>query len=254
MHDIDSTFTEHENDLEAYTNEYEEEFEGEYEDEDEYESEDPDNELEFEDEFEEEFEDELETEAPSTASPDVFSDGELEMMAAELLSVSGDQELELFLKRLVKRVGRRVRKVAKSRTGRRLRKILKGVAKKALRVGGRALGTAVAGPAGRAIGQRAGKVAGRVLGLELEGLAPEEQEFEAAKQVIRLASDATKHATLAQSHMTPEAAAKAGVLQAAQKHAPGLLRGRGKRPQRPCSHARSGRWVRRGGSIVLEGA
>jgi hypothetical protein len=95
--------------------------------------------------------------------------------------------------------------------------------------------------------------AGRLVGLELEGLSPEDQEFEVAKRVVRLAGAATKKAATAERKMPPQAAAKAAVVAAAKKHAPGLLR-----PATPTMMSgpgakRSGRWIRRGANIVLMG-
>ena len=92
------------------------------------------------------------------------------------------------------------------------------------------------------------------MGLELEGLSPEDQEFEVAKRVVRLAADATKKAVIAQTKMSPENAAKEAVIAAAKKHAPGLLRPAPTMaiPSLP-GGKRSGRWMRRGSKIVLMG-
>jgi hypothetical protein len=124
MHDIDRTLMEYE----SGTNGYEGEYEGEFDDEYEYE---------FEGVYEEYDE------------PEVFNEEEEMDLAAELLSVTDDEELNQFLGKLIKKGFSKVRKFAKSSTGRALGGLLKGVAKKALPIVGGALGTAIGGPARR---------------------------------------------------------------------------------------------------------
>ena len=237
MHDIDRTLddSEFEPEMEAYAGEYEAEYAEPY------------DEYEYADEYE--FESEYAAEGPS-----VFDESEEMELAAELLSVSDDEELEYFLGKLIKRAGRKVRRFVKSKTGRALGRMLKGAAKKALPIAGRALGTAFGGPVGGAIGSRLASAGGRLFGLELEGLSPEDQEFEVARRVVRLAGDAAKNAALTPSSGNSVTDAKSAVVKAAQKHAPGLMRP----PQPSLSSAgalsgRSGRWVRRGRKIVLMG-
>ena len=235
MHDIDRTLMEYESDYEDYEDEFEDEFESDY-----------DSEYEYEDEFEDEYFD----------SEGVFSEEEEMQLAAELLAVSDDEELEQFLGKLIKRVGRKVKKFAKSSTGRALGRILKGAAKKALPIAGRAIGTAFGGPAGGAIGGKLASTAGRLFGLELEGLSPEDQEFEVARRFVRFAGDAAKNAAKTSPAAPPKTAAKAATIKAAKKHAPGLLRTAAKpipASMSSISSGRSGRWIRRGRKIVLMG-
>ncbi|TWI69355.1 hypothetical protein IP91_00423 [Pseudoduganella lurida] len=68
------------------------------------------------------------------------------------------------------------------------------------------------------------KAAG-IFGLELEGLSPEDKEFEVARRFVRLATDASE-AALARAGRAPEAALQQGLVQAARRNAPGLLRQR----------------------------
>ena len=102
---------------------------------------------------------------------------ELEL-AAELLEIADEAELDRFLGRLIRRAGRSVR----SDAGRALGGLLKRTARKALPIVGRAVG-------GR-LGGRIAPSAGRIFGLELEGLSPEDQEFETARRIVRLADTA----------------------------------------------------------------
>jgi hypothetical protein len=68
------------------------------------------------------------------------------------------------------------------------------------------------------------KAAG-VFGLELEGLSPEDKEFEVARHFVRLA-DAAAQQALARAGQPAAQAAQQALLQAARHHAPGLLRQR----------------------------
>jgi hypothetical protein len=249
VHDLDRTLDasewESNGDLEAgdYDGEYDEEYDGEYAEE--WEAGD------LEPEYAEEWE----------ASGDfntegVFDEGEEMELAAELLTVSSDEELEQFLGKLIKRAGQKIRKFAKSSTGRALGGILKGAAKKALPILGRVAGTALGGPVGGALGGKLASLAGRkVFGLELEGLSPEDQEFEVAKRYVRFAGAAAKNAAMAPRSAPAMSAAKTAVKKAARTHAPGLV-GQRRGPAAPAGYGgrqRSGRWIRRGRRIVLLG-
>ena len=232
MHDLDQYYEAEGYEMEGYEMG---EFEDEYEDE-------------FEDEYEAEFEDEYEYE-----SAGVFDEGEEMELAAELLSVSDEYEMEQFLGKLIKKAGRKIRKFAKSSTGRALGGILKKVAKRALPIAGRAAGTFFGGPVGGAIGGRLGSAAGKAFGLELEGLSPEDQEFEVAKRFVRFAGDAAKKAALAPKSAPAQKVAAVAVKAAARKHAPGLLK-QGTKTGLSGGRLNSGRWIRRGRKIILLGA
>jgi uncharacterized protein (DUF697 family) len=174
---------------------------------------------------------------------------ELEM-AAELLAVTNEQELDQFLGRLIRKVGRTVGQVVRSPIGRAVGGVLKGVVRNALPVAGGALGTFVGGPLGTTIGSGLASMAGQALGLELEGLSHEDQEFEAARRFVRFASDAVTNAASTSPAQDPVAAAQAAVAAAAQRLAPGLLTG--PRPiQASAGQAGSGRWIRQGRNVVV---
>ena len=194
--------------------------------------------------FEMESEFEMESDSP-------FDESEEMELAAELMEVSNDAELEQFLGSLFKKVARKVRKAVKSPVGRLLRRTLRRAARKALPIAGGAVGTWFGGPAGGAIGGRLARSAGRIFGLELEGMSPEDQEFEVARRVVRLCGSAVANAADAQEVMSPTAAVKKAVVTAARQHAPGLVRGATARSM--VGGMRSGRWIRRGRRIVLHG-
>jgi hypothetical protein len=87
-----------------------------------------------------------------------------------------------------------------------------------------------------------------IFGMELEGLSPEDKEFELARQVVHLI-DAVNTA-LGQDGVTdahaPGARVEAALLQVARTMAPGLLRQAAQTPERD-----GGRWRREGGHIVV---
>jgi len=206
-------------------------YEDEFSDEDEYES---SGEYEFE--YEEEGE-------------GVFDEAEEMELAAELLEIQDEEELDLFLGKLIKRASSKIRKAIKSPIGRTLGGALKGVARKFLPVAGAAVGNMFVPGLGGMVGGNVASMAGKAFGLELEGLSPEDQEFEVARRFVRLAGDASANAASAPAGAPPAAAVKAAIAQSAQKHAPGLA---GRSGQRRGSRNR-GTWVRRGRSIVIFG-
>jgi len=174
-------------------------------------------------------------------------------LASELLEVTGEQELEQFLSDVFSAVGQAAGNFIRSDTGQALGGILKdslsSAAKQALPVVGRAIGD-VAGGYGD-IGAQAGSAVGSLLGLELEGLSAEDREFETARQLVRFVGSAAGQAAAAPRNIPPAAAARTSTSRAARIYAPGLLprlQGRSTR-----LWPRSGRWVRRGRTIVLFG-
>lgn len=199
-----------------------------------------------------------------------FNEEEEIEMAAELLAVSGEQELDQFLGKLVRRVGSAAGQIIRSPHGKALTGLLRQAAKKALPLAGRAVGTYFGGPAGGNIGSQVGNVAGQVFGLEVEGMSAEDQELQVARRFVRLAGDAANQVAQAPPSAPPQQAARAALAAAARQHAPGLLSGGGGAPagarggmantrggmaggmagarRRP-----SGRWIRRGRNIILLG-
>ena len=170
-------------------------------------------------------------------------------MASNLLEVADDAELENFLGSLVKRAARAVGRAVRSPVGRQITGLLRGAARKALPGLGGAIGGRFGGAAGARIGRRLASSAGRYFGLELEGASPEDQEFEVARRVVRLAGAAAQKAAL-----SPSTSAKAAVAAAAKRHAPGLLRfGAISTGQCRFCSKRTGRWIRRGRKIILMG-
>jgi uncharacterized protein (DUF697 family) len=192
------------------------------------------------------------------AGPDsVFHEAEEMELAAELLEVSNEQELEQFLGDFIKKAGKAIGGIIKSPIGQAIGGVLKSAAKVALPIAGGALGTFVGGPIGTSIGSSLGSMAGKALGLELEGLSQEDREFEAARQFVRFAGETVKNALEAPPNANPFASAKAAAVEAAREHAPGLLDDSFKQSGHHHHHHHHlnhhGRWVRHGDKIALYG-
>jgi hypothetical protein len=152
---------------------------------------------------------------------------ELEL-ASELLEVTNEQELDHFLGGLISKVGKGIGSFVHSPIGQALGGVLKDAAKKALPIAGSALGSVVGGPVGGMIGGKLASAAGNMFGLELEGLSPEDREFEEARGFVRLASEATRLAEMNEHHhgygWHPRRAARSAFLMAARRFGPGYLR------------------------------
>jgi hypothetical protein len=184
----------------------------------------------------------------------VFNEQQEWELASELLEIGSEQEFEQFLGDLISKAGRAVGSFISSPTGQAVGGVLKSAAGKLLPMAGSAIGGYFGGPTGAQIGGKLASTAGSMFGLEAES---EEREWEAAQTFVRLAGDTVKNAAAAPPNANPAAVAQSALSQAAQVHAPGLV---GPAPG-PLGGAigpigqggRSGRWVRRGGKIVLFG-
>jgi hypothetical protein len=213
----------------------------------------------YDDEFGDEFEFEGDWEAEEeTEDEAVFDEIEEMELAAALLEVGDDEELEQFLGKLIKKAGRAIGKVVKSPVGKALGGVLKKVAKTALPMAGAALGNLVVPGAGGLVGGKLASAAGKMFGLELEGMSPQDQEFEVARRIVRLTGAAAKQAARAPAAASPVTAAKNAVAKAARVHAPGLSGASATQMARTNGGSagfagRTGRWFRRGRRIILVG-
>jgi hypothetical protein len=192
---------------------------------------------------------------------EVLGEAELMELAAELLEVRDEQELDRFLGDVFKKV----KAFAASPAGKAVGGMLKGVLKKGLPIAGRVAGSFFGGPIGATIGGKLGSLAGNLFELELEGLSQEDREFETAKQFVRFASEAVQNAASAPGG-NPVAIARSAIAAAAQRHAPGLLNGAApmssvssmspmssmSSPSAGAGRARTGRWYRRGPDIIVK--
>ena len=145
--------------------------------------------------------------------------------AAELLERLDEGELEGYLVELIDRAGgaadQPVTTALAAILGRSARRLL------------------------RRTGATPAALAGRVFGLELEGLSPEDQEFEVARHFVRFASEAARRVGRGAGAGSPRAEAERAAASAAQTLAPGLV------PARAGSGRSAGYWVRRGHQVIV---
>jgi hypothetical protein len=179
-----------------------------------------------------------------------FSEAEEMELAAGLLEVTDEAELDQFIGDLIKKAGQAAGRFVRSPVGQQLGGMLKGVARQALPAVGGALAARFGAPP--QLGAQAASMLGQMFGLELEGLSAEDQEFEVAKQFVRLGGAAAQQAAAAPPTTPPQQAAQAALTAAAQQYAPGLL-SRGAAAPPAMGMGRTGRWVRRGRRIILYG-
>ncbi len=185
------------------------------------------NEFEY-NEFSNEFSDELygesnyETDGEITNDEGTFHEVTEMELASELLNIQSEAELDQFLGKLFKKAAGAASKFIRSGAGKALGGMLKGIAKKALPLAGGALGSFIAPGIGTAIGSSLGSAAGNLFELELEGLSPEDKEFELAKAYVRFAGNAARRASKMPG-ANPGKAARQSVMRSARRYAPGLL-------------------------------
>jgi len=171
-------------------------------------------------------------------------------LATELLEVASDSELDRFLRRLsLRAAGPRGSPGAGAWD--LLRSSLKEIARSllALPAPARCKCDCTHGDvaAGRST-KRGALAASRLLGVELEGLSPEDQEFEVARRFVRLAASAAEAASRAPRGRAPTAVAGTALRHAARRHAPGLA----VRPaEGSAREGGSGRWTRARRHVLL---
>jgi hypothetical protein len=208
--------------------------------------------MEYDPEFENfEFEDsEFEDETELYEEEEVFTEAELMELAGELLNVNSEAELDQFLGKVIKKTGRKFGSIVRSPIGRVVGGRLKGLLKRGLSMAGGALGDFAGGPLGSMIGKCLASYAGGRLGLEAETLNAEDQEFEGAKHLVRMAGSAVKSALMVPRGVNPSSAVQQAVGAALARYAPGLMTGSPMNAP-PRQRGKSGRWVRQGRNIVL---
>lgn len=149
-----------------------------------------------------------------------MTEGEEEALAAELLGVSSEEEMDQFFGKLFRKIGRGIRGAAKflGKNAGPLSGVLKGIAKKALPFVGGALGTAIPIPGlGTALGATLGGAAANLLESETDHLEVEEREFQMAKRFVRLASQAVRQGARMPAPLNPTAAANLALRNALQR-------------------------------------
>lgn len=151
--------------------------------------------------------------------------GENEVMelAGELLELSSEQEFENFLGDLINKAGSAIANFAGTPAGQALGGMLKSAAKKILPAAGQAIGGYFGGSTGSQIGGQLATAASNLFEAESSEYENEEREWEAASNLVKIATDAARNLAQAAPRGNPVAAARHAVMEAAQKHAPHLL-------------------------------
>jgi hypothetical protein len=292
MHDIDRTLREQEfgNELE-FGQEFGNEFGQEYGLET-----GPEMGYEFGNEFIQELSQEFNPEMEQEYQGEMQGNLEMEL-TNELLTVTNEQELNHFVGNLLSRAGQAAAGFVQSPAGQSVGRFLVNFGKNTLpqvatNIGGQA-GGALGARAGQAftnrfgdgvigqtvsgglkqggaylgkqggawLGNKAGNwlasKAQRVFNLELEGLSPEEREYEIARSYVQFASEIARRASAAvrrNPRIGLSTLSRTIIPQVAQQYAPGLLRLKFRGANSPESfigQSRNGTWVRRGRSIIL---
>lgn len=167
-----------------------------------------------------EFED-GELEAAATAAGGEEETEELER-AVQLLEITDEAELEHFLGGLLQQAARAGGSPLPATVLRPLTGTLRGALQTALPIVGASRGALTAPQADA--GHTLALAAGSMFGLELEGLSPEDQEFELARRFVRLARAVGRRGSRLARRLPPRAAVRRTLITAARRHAPGLLR------------------------------
>lgn len=185
-----------------------------------------------------------------------FTEAEEMELAAELLEITSEEELDQFLGKLLKGAWRGIKKVgsAVGKIARPLGSALKGLAKVALPIAGKVAGGFFGGPIGGAIGGQLGSLVSKALEMEFEGLSGEDREFEMAQRFVRVAGAAARQAALAPPGSDAREAVNGAVVDAARRHLPHFSKLVAS-PASPSTlgSATGGRWIRRGRTIIVFG-
>jgi hypothetical protein len=196
---------------------------------------------------------EFELEYESLESGEMSEQEELEL-AMELLSVQSEYEMEQFLGKLVRGIGRGLKAVGKVALP-----ALKSLAKVALPIAGKALGSFIPIPGvGTMIGGAIGRAAANALELEYEGMDPGQADVEKARRVVRVLKSAVRDLSSTLGPASPESV-RSALTSAVQRNIPGVnLSLRAAAPTRATSGSASaaatasGQWRRHGDSIVID--
>jgi hypothetical protein len=184
-----------------------------------------------------------------------FSESEEQELAADLLAINNDRELDRFLCVLLRRAAAISGEKLHLDVGGRLGGLVRIAIRKILPSVGRAFDASLASQS-----NQMSPGAETLLGFESEGMSAEDRELNSATQIVRLAGTAAQAA----SHPgegDAEDVARAAMIEAAKRHAPGLVRSRHRRGGGcgcgegaggySCRVATSGFWERRGGRVAL---
>jgi len=115
---------------------------------------------------------------------------------------------------------------------------------------GTCVGAGVGPGVGTAVGSALGGAVSKALETEFGELNAEDQEFETARRVVRVVGSVAQKIAQAQPDADPQTVVRNAVTEATHQHVPGLANSKIADPL-PRAAAHSGRWERRGRTIVL---
>jgi hypothetical protein len=176
----------------------------------------------------------------------IFDEPQELQLAAALLAVVNEEQLDRFIVDLVGEAARVTGHVAKPSQVAAIRDVLSNSVHQVLPMAGMEHG-GMRTSIGAQLGTGLSAMAGQVLGLELEGLSPEDREFEAARQFVRFAGELVKKTLESSFDSDSQQAAHRAAAQAAQVYAPGLF------ADAPNVPGGSGPWISCGDRIILFG-
>jgi len=162
----------------------------------------------------------------SSAEDEVFGEMQEMELAAQLLEITSENELEGFMGKLISRATGGAIPPAGSL---HLRGLLCRAAKDALPLLASGAANMLEPGARSSAGARLAAVAGDLFGLELEGLSPEDQEFEVARRFVRFAGAGARQARRFRASGSRSSSAWQSLQRAARRHAPGFQRWRRRR-------------------------
>jgi len=191
---------------------------------------------------------EFEFEYESLEGGEISEQEELEL-AMELLSVQNEYEMEQFLGKLVRGIGRGLKAVGKVALP-----ALKSLAKVALPIAGRALGSFIPIPGvGTMIGGAIGRAAANALELELAGMDPGQADIEKARRIVRTLRSAINELAATLGSGPPETVVRSALASAVRRHIPGAnVSAISAFAPAAAATAAGGRWWRRGNTIVID--
>ena len=137
----------------------------------------------------------------------VFDETDEMELAADMLSLGSEMELEQAIGKLMHSAARAVGGSINRDVGMALGTAIKAVAQQAAPISGAPAATS-----------------GELFGIEPEGLSGEDQEFEVMRRLVRFAGAAAGRAARAPRGISPRAIARSSLMRAARRWAPGLLR------------------------------
>jgi hypothetical protein len=176
----------------------------------------------------------------------VFNEDEELELASELLEIATERELDEFVHGLIRNAEQALNQAAEPAVEHDIGDIFKNIAKVALPILGGVAGGIFGGPGGAALGSSLAGSVGHAFGLELEGLSPEDSEFEVGKQFIKFAGATVKNALEANPDVDPATIAHQAAVEAARVYAPGLMDISETNNPINTDHGRNGRWFSNG--------